>query len=129
MFWTAFRACETCQANGRTQDPETVAMEEIVYAGGQFCVVMEASGLHSENVHLSTAHDRMHAHVEIHMKQMSRLLKALGAQASDVVGGAQSLPQHSSFRIILPLPQAVVPVAQMSPLLLDGFFMWHLDIA
>lgn len=100
-----------------------------MHADGQYCVVVEASGLSPKDVHLSTSHDRMQAHVVIHMKQFSRLLRALGAQESDVVDGAKASPRNSRFRLTLPLPQPVRAADRVSPEWIDGFFIWHLVTA
>lgn len=97
-----------------------------VRADGQYSVVMEASGLRPEDVHLSTSHDRMQAHIDVHMRQFSRLLRALGAHESDVVGGEKAVPRNSRFRLILPLPQSVRAVYRTYPEWIDGFFIWNL---
>lgn len=98
-------------------------------AGSQYCVVMEASGLRPGDVDLSVADDRMHVLVDVRMRQFERLLKALGASTSDVVGGVDALPKHNNFRVTLPLPRAVAVPVQNTPLAVEDFFMWYLDIA
>ena len=90
---------------------------------------MEASGLHPGDAILSTSPDNMHARIEVHMRQVRRLLRALGANSSNVVGGAKALPTNTSFRVNVPLPEAVRAAEHIFPSLIDGFFMWNLVIA
>jgi hypothetical protein len=70
--------------------------------------VILAAGLGTEDVSMSSETGGRAARILVHMRQASRLLRALNVQQSQIVGSRKALSADKQYRVNVNLPHAVV---------------------